>query len=1519
MFVGLLLLLVLAACGGGGDESAVSIKDAVINEDNELVFELSDGNTINVGVVIGEKGDKGDKGDTGAPGSQGVGIKTIEIDNDGMLIITLTDDTEIECGLVVGKDGKDGKDGVAGKDGKDGKDGIGIKNMEINDDGELVVTYSDDTTKNLGPVVGKDGNDGKDGVDGKDGQPGKDGVDGKDGKDGVDGLSTYQLYLKHYPGYPGTEKEWLTELVSGKLMLDVEFELFDGKLPEDYEVPEFIMKGDAYEPAPLEREGYEFEGWFLDDKFTKPYDPEMPVLENLKLFACWSLKGSFKTTGRVGTHTIEDVQYLFQEFELFVEEEKISLHKDNVISITSNGKALTPNTDHTLWFSVLKEPGDYEFRVVGANHILYKATLEWKEPTELEAVETGDPAYNEDREETYQLYVVDLDTDPDNIMYQIKPDGSITKLTILEDDDNKLNLWFRLSSPTNPQLEGLHRFLILKDEKWYEVRISYGVVEAKWNATGRVGTNTINDIQYLFQEFELLVGNKKLSLHKDDVVSIKVDGKELTPNTDDTLWFNVLKETGKYEFEIIDKDYVKYKAVLEWTEPVEVEAVKTGSPQYNEDRKQTYQLYVVDIDVTTEDIVYQIKPDGSITELTVLEDVDEVFNIWFRMGTLEDFQQVGEHKFLILHGGVWSIATIEYATYEGTWKATGRAGFNTIDGTPYLFQEFELIVDGKKVSLHEDDIVAIKCNGKDLVANTDSTLWFNVLNESRQYEFLILDKDYNIIEAVLDWTYPEDVDAVKTGDPTYDEESDETYQLYVVDIDVTTTDKVFQIMPDGTISEFTVPDDTDEINIWFRLSSLTNFQQEGEHMFLILHDGKLSMAVIEYKINRADLLASDVIIEDDEYYIVYDLMFNDVKFNLHKDNIKGVLINGEEIELKDDNRLLVNLFNDDTDYEFAVIDKDHNLYVASLKWRKGETMEATLYGSPKYFDETDSVHQLYTYDHDSFRGFVITPDGNVYDAFILEEDHYGVWFPISNLDGIYKVILFGDEEIWRIVEIEHEEKELVYYAVDSFGNFEVLHEFENDPKRMVDHFIKDWNKKFGTTWTELKAVEFFNSAKIGVTSSTNLAGSNIYKFFNDPVYKDKWGWLLDFIKSVDGTTHPTRQIVAIQGDGTNGTYALYNADHLCYSIANFFNRSHVVGGYTAINFTGVTIYNNLPNYNNKIKVSYKHYDLVYEGEKVTIPAGPEKADYVFDYFTDGTNQYKAGDQVLFNEHKKFTPVYKAIEYSVKFYDGEEELVDLADKYTHEEAYNLPVFEKEGYIFLGWYDNPNFTGDPITTLAKGSRGDREFYAKLVVDNYSRVEVTYKLNGGVLNSTDMYKLRDSDVYIEATRYSTAGDGAGATITVGTGRGGLYWYVIALKETYVPGVYEAIGKGVGYTNAEADLYLSYHDNCTSPYKDTIKSMYNNLVIGSLFVIEWLPPSVTGDTSIDIYHLPANAATDDVTVEMVLPGPMLQPMKEGYIFEGWCTEEDLSDTPINEYPSFSKDSGVTSITYYAKWKVSE
>lgn len=112
----------------------------------------------------GEPGPPGEPGKPGDKGTDGIGLADISIDDQGQLVASLTSGETKALGKVVGDVGPAGKDGI-GKEGPPGKDGIGLAGAIIDRDGELVVTLTNGEAKKLGPVVGKDGH-GKDGDDG---------------------------------------------------------------------------------------------------------------------------------------------------------------------------------------------------------------------------------------------------------------------------------------------------------------------------------------------------------------------------------------------------------------------------------------------------------------------------------------------------------------------------------------------------------------------------------------------------------------------------------------------------------------------------------------------------------------------------------------------------------------------------------------------------------------------------------------------------------------------------------------------------------------------------------------------------------------------------------------------------------------------------------------------------------------------------------------------------------------------------------------------------------------------------------------------------------------------------------------------------------------------------------------------------------------------------------------------------------------------------------------------------------
>ena len=143
----LLSATVAASCligfAGCGDKQQTADVDSEI-----YAVYLASGSELSYDEWYAEllKNAKGDKGDKGDPGEDGVGIKSVTLNENGELVLEFTDGNKKNLGEVVGEAGHNG---------------VGIESVEIDDDGNLVVTLTDDTTENLGKVVGESGASGK--------------------------------------------------------------------------------------------------------------------------------------------------------------------------------------------------------------------------------------------------------------------------------------------------------------------------------------------------------------------------------------------------------------------------------------------------------------------------------------------------------------------------------------------------------------------------------------------------------------------------------------------------------------------------------------------------------------------------------------------------------------------------------------------------------------------------------------------------------------------------------------------------------------------------------------------------------------------------------------------------------------------------------------------------------------------------------------------------------------------------------------------------------------------------------------------------------------------------------------------------------------------------------------------------------------------------------------------------------------------------------------------------------------
>lgn len=150
---------------GNDGDPAPKISNIDIKNKN-LIITLESGKSYNAGRVVGSHGADGDRGTDGKDGEDGLGISNVEISQAGELIVTFTDSNSKNLGNVIGPQGDKGDDGDKGDKGDQGIQGRGILGAAINKKGHLILTYTDSKTQDVGRVRGIQGKTGKDGKNG---------------------------------------------------------------------------------------------------------------------------------------------------------------------------------------------------------------------------------------------------------------------------------------------------------------------------------------------------------------------------------------------------------------------------------------------------------------------------------------------------------------------------------------------------------------------------------------------------------------------------------------------------------------------------------------------------------------------------------------------------------------------------------------------------------------------------------------------------------------------------------------------------------------------------------------------------------------------------------------------------------------------------------------------------------------------------------------------------------------------------------------------------------------------------------------------------------------------------------------------------------------------------------------------------------------------------------------------------------------------------------------------------------
>lgn len=146
-----------------------------------------------------------------------------------------------------------------------------------------------------------------------------------------------------------------------------------------------------------------------------------------------------------------------------------------------------------------------------------------------------------------------------------------------------------------------------------------------------------------------------------------------------------------------------------------------------------------------------------------------------------------------------------------------------------------------------------------------------------------------------------------------------------------------------------------------------------------------------------------------------------------------------------------------------------------------------------------------------------------------------------------------------------------------------------------------------------------------------------------------------------------------------------NTTYYIYGATIYLKYSGSTTGYTA-SFTAKTIDNQ------SVSINQNTGTFTIQGKDVTVSATKTPINYTITYKLNGGSN----------------PSGAATSYNIT-----------------SNAITLPNPTRNGFTFGGWYTDANFTSTKVTSIAKGSTGNKTFFAKWTANSYT---ITYKLNNG-----------------------------------------------------------------------------------------------------------------------------------------------------------------------------------------------
>ena len=132
-------------------------------------------------------------------------------------------------------------------------------------------------------------------------------------------------------------------------------------------------------------------------------------------------------------------------------------------------------------------------------------------------------------------------------------------------------------------------------------------------------------------------------------------------------------------------------------------------------------------------------------------------------------------------------------------------------------------------------------------------------------------------------------------------------------------------------------------------------------------------------------------------------------------------------------------------------------------------------------------------------------------------------------------------------------------------------------------------------------------------------------------------------------------------------------------------------------------------------------------EQMQEPTDPVRMGYDFEgWYADSKFNEKFVFGMMPANNLTVYAKWSIVNYSITYIGADNELPDdIVKSYTIEDRIELIVPNRKGYTFNGWYETEDYSGNEITIIEKGTVGNKTYYAKFTINQYT---IKFNTNGG-----------------------------------------------------------------------------------------------------------------------------------------------------------------------------------------------